>query len=130
MLFILAKIKSFFKKYWGILVGVFALVAYLLWKKKPEPDNTAAQIRQSGKDLSRDIDNIREGEKAAVDAEIQLHQQNSEEIKSKYEEKKDQLEDDVKAEAEQLFIEHKDDPEKLAEELSRVTGFRIILPKD
>lgn len=123
-------IKKFFKKYWAIFAGGIAIVAYFFWKKKPDSGELAPAVRQSGKQLAQDIDAVRQNEQVAVDNEIKVHQQNSEEIKSKYEEKKNQLDEETKEEADRLFEEHKDNPEKLAEELSKVTGFRIILPKD
>jgi hypothetical protein len=126
----LTGIKKFIKKYWGILVGSLALVLYFFWKKKPDTDTLPSDIIQSGKQLSHDVDTARDTERTALDEEDKQHSKKTEEIKIKYEEKKDQLDAATKAEAERLFVEYKDDPEGLAEELSIVTGFRVVIPKD
>lgn len=123
-------LKKFFKKFWGIFVGLGLAVVYILVKNKKKPDDISSGVRDSGKQLSDDTDVIRQGERDATDAEADRHNEQMDAIKQKYNEAKDKLDADTAAEADRIFQEHGDDPEALAQELFRVTGFTIIVPKD
>ena len=123
-------IKGFFKKFWALFAALGAFAVYLIVRNKKPADSLPSEIRSSNDQLADDVDSVRKNEQAALAAEAAEHAEKSEAIKKKYEAEKDKLDAATQAHAEKIFEQHKDDPEALAEELSRVTGFRVILPKE
>lgn len=126
----LSRLKTFFKRFWGLIVGLGIALTYFFLKYKKKSDDLAVGIRDSGKQLAEDVDEIRQGERAALENEAQHHVEKMDAIKKKYQEERDKLDAETVAEADRIIQQHGDDPMALAEELSRVTGFKIITPKD
>jgi acyl-CoA reductase-like NAD-dependent aldehyde dehydrogenase len=126
----LLQVKKFFKKFWGLLAGLGLAIVYLLVKYKKKPEDVAAGVRESGKQLINDVEAARAAERDAADAEAVRHAAQMEAIKQKYDQERDRLDAATTAEAERIFKEYGDDPVALAEELSIATGFKVVLPKD
>ena len=105
-------------------------ILYYIFRSKPSPVEDAAATRKSGKTLSDDTDKARAEEEARRQAEAKRHAAELEAIKKKYEEARSKLNAAEQAEADRIVKEHGSDPVALAQELSKVTGFKIIMPKD
>ena len=129
MLIFWNKVNDFLKKYWGY-IAMFAggMIAAVAFKKKPEPDDMK-MIRDSYDsqlDLSNQVrheENQKEDEaKKKLDDGLAL-------MEKQYSEKKKNLDDNKKQEIKTILQQHQDDPIGLAEKLSKVTGFKVIMPK-
>ncbi len=125
-----SKIKEFFRKFWLFFVAFGGVVAYFIVNRKKPIDNLPDDIRNSGKQFADDVDVVRRNEQQSLAHEAELHKEKTEAIKKKYEAEKEKLDEETKDKAEKLFESYKNDPKALAEELSKVTGFRVILPED
>jgi|APSaa5957512493_1039668.scaffolds.fasta_scaffold61983_2 F0F1-type ATP synthase membrane subunit b/b' len=127
----LKKIWTYIKNYWYVPVIVVAGIAvYFVTKNK---DNMFFQmfkkaLEQNKKDIEKiennNVNAEAERQKAQQDAEAYL-----EKVKEGYRKKMAELEDEKKQRAEEL-LENSDDPEKLAKELSKVTGWKYVPPED
>lgn len=124
------KIKTFFQKFWLFFIAFGGVVTYFFINRKKPIDNLADEVKASGDQFANDVDTVRQNEQRDLAQESQAHKERTEAIKKKYEAEKEKLDEETKDKAEKLFELHKDDPQALAEELSKVTGFRVILPED
>ena len=127
----LKKIWTYIKNYWYVPVVVVAGIAvYFVTRNK---DNMFFQMfKKALEQNKKDIEKI-ENNNANAEAERQKAQQDAEayleKLKEGYRKKMAELEDEKKQRAEEL-LENSDDPEKLAKELSKVTGWKYIPPED
>lgn len=127
----LKKIWTYIKNYWYVPVVVVAGIAvYFVTRNK---DNMFFQMfKKALEQNKKDIEKI-ENNNANAEAERQKAQQDAEayleKLKEGYRKKMAELEDEKKRRAEEL-LENSDDPEKLAKELSKVTGWKYIPPED
>jgi len=124
------RVTEFFKKFWMFFVALGGLATYFIIKNKKPIDSLPTEIRSSGDKFADDLDTIRKNEQSSLEKEKKEHQEKAEAIKKKYDAEKEKLDENTKAAAEKIFEQHKDDPEALAQELSRVTGFKVVLPQD
>lgn len=111
------------------LVAFGGIFYFFINRKKPS-DSLADDIKTSGNQFANDVEVARQNEQRDFAHESQVHKEKTEAIKKKYEAEKEKLDEETKDKAEKLFKLHKNDPQALAEELSKVTGFRVILPED
>lgn len=126
----LKKVKEFFKKFWGFFAAAGAFIAaYLVFRKKT-PDDSGPAVRGAGDSFADNSQAARDKERMLADAEAERHRRAYEEIVKKYNSEREKLDASAKAEADQIVKQYGTQPEKLAEELSKVTGFKIIMPKD
>lgn len=127
----LKKIWTYIKNYWYVPVVVVAGIAvYFVTRNK---DNMFFQMfKKALEQNKKDIEKI-ENNNANAEVERQKAQQDAEayleKLKEGYRKKMAELEDEKKRRAEEL-LENSDDPEKLAKELSKVTGWKYIPPED
>lgn len=126
----LVRVKQFFKKFWGLFVGLGLAVTYFLFKSRKKTEDLAIGIRSSGNQLNGVVDGVITGERTATDEEALRHKEKIAQLRKKYEEEKSKLDKAEAVEAEKIFNEHGNDPVTLAEKLSAATGFKIIMPKD
>ena len=124
------KVTEFFKKFWMFFAALGGLATYLIIKNKKSTDNLPSEIRSFGDKFANDVNVIRKNEQDAAAKEEKEHQEKTAAIKKKYDAEKEKLDENTKAAAEKIFEQHKDNPEALAQELSKVTGFKVILPQD
>ena len=127
----LKKIWTYIKNYWYVPVVVVAGIAVYFVTRNI--DNMFFQMfKKALEQNKKDIEKI-ENNNANAEAERQKAQQDAEayleKLKEGYRKKMAELEDEKKRRAEEL-LENSDDPEKLAKELSKVTGWKYIPPED
>jgi gas vesicle protein len=129
MLIFWNKVRDFFKKYWGyIAMFVGGVIAVLAFKKKSEPDDTKT-IRDSY-DSQLDLSNqVRHEENRKEDEAKKKLDDGLTHVEKQYSEKKKNLDDNKKQEIKTILQQHQDDPVGLAEKLSKVTGFKVIMPE-
>jgi len=129
MLIFWNKVRDFFKQYWGyIAMFVGGVIATLAFKKKPEPDDMKT-IRDSY-DSQLDLSNqIRHEENQKEDEAKKKLDDGLAHVEKQYSEKKKNLDDKKKQEIKTILQHHQDDPIGLAEKLSKVTGFKVIMPE-
>lgn len=129
MLIFWNKVRDFFKKYWGyIVMFVGGVIAVLAFKKKSEPDDTKT-IRDSY-DSQLDLSNqVRHEENRKEDEAKKKLDDGLAHVEKQYSEKKKNLDDNKKQEIKTILQQHQDDPVGLAEKLSKVTGFKVIMPE-
>jgi gas vesicle protein len=129
MLIFWNKVRDFFKKYWGyIAMFVGGAIAVLAFKKKSEPDDTKT-IRDSY-DSQLDLSNqVRHEENRKEDEAKKKLDDGLTHVEKQYSEKKKNLDDNKKQEIKTILQQHQDDPVGLAEKLSKVTGFKVIMPE-
>lgn len=126
-------IKNFLKKSWGwmllIPAAILALVV-LFWKNGKGWFKLLLAARESSQQEVEDVKNVREKEledqrknKEKIDKMlVQIQQKHYKEDVEFDENKKKQVEETVKT--------YGNDPNKLADELAKVTGFKVILPPE
>ncbi len=129
MLIFWNKVRDFFKKYWGY-IAMFAggVIAVLAFKKKSAPDDMKT-IRDSY-DSQLDLSNqVRHEENQKEDEAKKKLDDGLAHVEKQYSEKKKNLDDKKKQEIKAILQHHQDDPTGLAEKLSKVTGFKVIMPE-
>lgn len=125
------KITSILKKYWGLFLGLSAGLIFLFYKNKKKDDTSlSSEVRSSNRQLLNDIDHIRETENDRSKNEVIRHSQSMEVIKTKYDDLKERLNDEEKAECERILKQSGKSPKQLAEEFADFTGAKIILPEE
>lgn len=126
----ITKAWAFIKKYWALFALVIGVVVGIVF------------FRQRGSSFVDDLKKIQEAhedELKRIDEARMLERQQHEEnlkrlndtlvaVQKQYDEAKRDLDAKKKAEIEKLVKKHGDDPEKLAKELSALTGFTVIMP--
>lgn len=126
--------KKFFiilKKNWKIALLIFGVVfSFFLFKKK---DQTFLERLKTVQDEhEKEIKKLNE----AREKERRQHEENEArlketlaEIQVQYESEKKTLDQKKKAEIQVIVEKHGNDPDELAVQLSKVTGFKVILPE-
>jgi hypothetical protein len=129
----LKKTKEFFKKSWGwfllVPAGILGLVV-LFWKNGKDWFKLLLAVRESSQLETKEVRDIRE-------KEIEEQRKNKEKIDKVIEqmrlrhEKEDvELDESKKKQVDELLKSYNNDPDKLTDELAKVTGFKIILPPE
>lgn len=121
---------AFLKKYWGVFVVALGAIAagLFFYKKKTSFADDLKKIQESHDEELKQIQAAREQERLEHEANQKRLQATMDAIQKQYEADKQVLDEKKKAEIRRVFNEYKDDPEGLAEELSKKTGFRVIPP--
>jgi len=129
----LEKIKKFVKStwFWVLLVpSVFVAFIIAFWRNRSNLFELMQDIRASGKKEVEDIKKIREEELQSQSEADKLFERRMKKVEEDFAKEKKEFDEKKKNEVEQLLISTKSDPVKLAEELSKVTGFKIIFPEE
>ena len=130
------KIVAFVKSYWWLLILPLLAIMFLVdavfagtsWTKE-----LVELFKFSKQRHAEELKQIQAAHEAEIEARKRAeaqHREKLEQIQREYEASKKQLDLVMQDRAEQLFIKHRNDPQKLAEELARATGFKIVLPED
>jgi len=122
-------LTDFLKDYWGLIAGILGTLLLLMYKTN-KGDPLLKVVQKKGQDLADKINKARESEEERAAAEAARHEKAISDIKKKYDDVKENLNVIQVAEAERILELYKQDPQKLAEELSVLTGAKIIMPKD
>lgn len=129
----LEKTKEFFKKSWGwflfVPAGILGLVV-LLWKNGRDWFKLLLSVRESSQQEASDIRAIREKEIEEQKKNKEKIDKMIEQMRLRHEKEDVEFDESKKRQVEDLVKACNNDPDKLADELSRVTGFRIILPPE
>lgn len=126
--------KKFFlilKKNWKICILIFGVIfSFFLFKKRDQ--TFLERIEKIRGEHEKEIKQINE----AREKERRLHEENEtrlketlKEIQAQYESEKKLLDKKKKAEIQDIVEKHGNDPDELAIQLSKVTGFKVILPE-
>lgn len=117
------------KKYWYIIVAVLASIIYFLFFKKID-FNLTSTIKNIIDNHNSELDRIKNAEKEQ-DRQIILHEKEYQDamdiIEKKYTEKQKELTVKQKTDIKELL--DNSDNVKLAEELSKITGYKVIIKK-
>tara|TARA_Y100000310_G_scaffold345054_1_gene461444 strand:- start:2793 stop:3185 length:393 start_codon:yes stop_codon:yes gene_type:complete len=127
----LKKAWTYVKNYW--YVPVIAIMGAFLFLATRDNNNVFFQmfrnaLERNKKDLEEIEKNNAIATKAQRDAEARAAKQ-VEDIKKEYDKRKKELEQDKQERFEEL-MKKSDDPEKLAKELAKITGWKYIPPSD
>jgi hypothetical protein len=127
----LDRIKDFFKKFWGFFVAILGVGAgLLLVKKKVEYyDDFVQKLQQSHQKEVDEIKAAREEERKKYEENERKFKERMEIIEKEYETAKKELDEKKRTELINIVRKYGNKPDKLAERLAQVTGFKIILPE-
>lgn len=127
----MTKLWIFVKKYWHYLaLTVAALVGVLIFRKDLGSFIESYQkIKDVHDDELKKVDEARKEERVQKEAASKKLESTLRTIEERYEANNQALDKKKKKEVEKIVKTYSDDPELLAEELAKVTGYRIILPE-
>jgi len=130
MLF-LQSLLTFTKKYWQtILLVVVSVYAYYAVTKSREGVAETLKKMQAAYDAEMSqVDAARLEERKQHEANVERLQAELEAEKKDYEEKKKEFEDKRRTEIGTIVQKYGSDPSALADKLSQVTGFQVIIPE-
>jgi len=128
----LLSIKDFLKKFWGYLVtGVGIVIGLLIFKKRTTTYELEIEgLRSSHKKEIEDINNARDAERKQYEENERKFQEALKAIQKKYDDAKKDLDEKKKSDIKDIVVKYGNRPDILAQKLSEVTGFKIILPED
>jgi len=128
----LKNIEDFFKKFWGLFVAGFGVIACFLFVKKKEADTTdlIQSIEDSHKKEIEEINKAREAERQQYEENEKKYKATMVAIQEQYEKAKKDFDEKKKAEAATIVRKYANKPDQLAQKLAEVTGFKIVLPED
>lgn len=126
------KLWSYFKKYWKIIGCIlFAVFGLILLRRN---DNSLMQkfkdIDAIHKNELKKIEEARQKEREEWKESERKYQQTISIIRERYESDKKDLDKKKEKEIKQIVDNHGKDPQELALQLSKATGFQVILPEE
>ena len=129
MTLFLQKSWAFLKKNWRYVLAAVGTVAaiFLFRRDRTSLLTQLKEISESHKKEIKKIEEAHEEERKKNAEALKLLQKRLVDVQKQYEEAKVELDAKKKAEIEKLVKKHGNDPKVLAEKLSEVTGFKIIL---
>jgi septal ring factor EnvC (AmiA/AmiB activator) len=122
---------AYVKKYWSFAVLVLAMVFGYFLLRKTEQD-VAEQIKKIQDAHEKELNEIlraREEERQRLEENSKKLQAALESIQKQYETAKKELDAATRQKIQDIVEEHGDDPVALAQKLSEVTGFTVIMPQ-
>lgn len=121
----------FMKKNWSyLLLSLGSLLAFLFVKKqRSDFEDEKDKLRSDFEKEREREDAARKKERAAYDAALAKLERDLAEIQRQYDEQKRELDEKKKAEIKDILEKYQDDPDALAQKLSSVTGFKVVLPE-
>lgn len=125
-------IKNFFKKSWGYLVaGLGVVFGVMLFRKKVDHyENIVQKLQDSHQKQLDEIEAARKEERKKHEENERKYQERMALIEKEYEAAKAELDEKKRKEIEGIVKKYGDQPDKLAQRLADVTGFKIIMPED
>ena len=128
----LEKIVNFLKRFWiyfAIGLGVI-LGASIFLKKDNDYNDFIEKLQESYKKQLQEINDIRDQERAKYKENEQKYKETISLIEAEYEIMKQEFNDKKKKEVEKIVKKYDNKPNELAQKLSEITGFKIILPEE
>lgn len=126
-------LKNFLKKSWGwfllIPAGILGLVV-LFWKNSKKLFDLVVSVRQSGQQEVDDVKSAREKELEEQRKNREKIDKMLEQLRIRQEKERKEFDENKKKQVAAVVEACGNDPYKLADELSRVTGFKVILPPE
>ena len=126
------KAWAWIKKHWRLIVLVLSALAAVVLFRRNIVDfvEDYRKIQQIHSEELQEIERARQEEKTRLEANRLRLEQTLKTIQDQYDAEQLELDAKKKKEIKTIVEKHGDDPEALAEELSRVTGFRVIMPQE
>lgn len=126
------RLKDFFKKYWGLLIfAVFIVSSIAFYKKKVDVyESIMHKMQESHQKELDDVKKTREEERTKYEENEKKYKERMAIIEKEYETAKAEFEARKKTTAEKIIKNYGNKPDKLAEKLAEVTGFKIIMPAE
>ena len=129
----LEKTKNFFKKSWGWFLlapaAVLGLIV-LFWKNGKDWFKLLLAVRESSQLETKEVKEIREKEIEEQRKNREKIDKIIEQMRLRHEKEDVEFDESKKKQVDELVKSCNNDPIKLAEELARTTGFRIVLPPE
>lgn len=115
------------KRYWKIIAAVAGviIVYFFIRGQKTNFAQRLKEINDSHANEIKKINEIRQKERLELEENERLFDKRIEQIKLQYEKELADLDSRTRDRADQIMFTYRGDPDKLATELSRVTGFEI-----
>jgi len=128
----LEKIKNFFKNSWGYIVaGIGLIFGLTLFRKKVDHyENIVQKLQESHQKELDEIKKARDEERKKYEENEKKFQERMAAIEKEYDTAKKELDEKKRKEIEGIVKSYGNQPDKLAQRLTDVTGFKIILPED
>lgn len=128
----LDNIKNFFKKFWTYLVaGLGVALGVVLFKKKVDSyENIVQKLQESHQKELDEIEAARKEERKKYEENEKKYQERMAVIEKEYTDAKKELDEKKRKEVEGIVRNYGNQPDKLAQRLAEVTGFKIIMPED
>ena len=128
----LENIKNFFKKSWGYIVAGLSVVLGLMFfrKKVDHYENIVQKLQESHQKQLNEIEAARKEERKKHEENERKYQERMALIEKEYETAKAELDEKKRKEIEGIVKKYGNQPDKLAQRLADVTGFKIIMPED
>lgn len=125
-------IKNFFKRFWGYLaVALGAVLGIVFYKKKVDVyENIVQKMQESHEKELNDIKKAREEEREKYEENERKYKERMAAIEKEYEAAKIEFDAKKRTAAEKIVRTYGNKPDKLAEKLAEVTGFKIIMPEE
>ena len=132
MMLFLTKAWLAVKKYWKLIALVLgAIVGLFLFRGRITSfADDYKKVKDVHEEEIKKIEEAHEEERVRKQQAAEKLEKTLKVVEEEYAANTEKLDRKKKKEVETLVKEHGDDPNKLAEELAKVTGFKIILPSD
>ena len=111
-----------------ILGVVFSIL--LLRKQEGDFVERLRSIQEGHKNEIKKINEVREKERELHELNEEKYRKTIADIQTQYEAEKRELSEKKKKQVEVIVKKYGDDPEELALQLSKATGFQVILPEE
>jgi hypothetical protein len=127
----MSKLWVALKSSWKVIALIFfAIFGLILLRRRDQTlFDEIEEVRQSHREEIRKIEEAREKERLAHEKNMQRLQDDLALIRSQYEAAKMELSKKKEAEITKILSDFGSDPDRLALELQRVTGFKVIYPE-
>ena len=123
-------VKEFFRKSWGYIVaGISIFIGLFLFKRKS--DDYQLQIDDLKTVHKKELEEVykaRELERKQYEENEKKYQLALKSIQKQYDDAKKILDDKKKENIKEIIVKYGKRPDVLAQKLSEVTGFKVVLP--
>lgn len=128
----LNNIKDFFKKFWGLFATGFGIIfGMIIFRKKVDSyENITKKLQDSHQKQLDEIEIARKEEKQELEENEKEYRKKIVFIEKEYKTAKIKLDEKKRKEIEVIVKTYGNQPEKLAQRLTHVMGFKIIMPKE
>jgi hypothetical protein len=126
------KFKDFLKNNWAYLaIGLFVVLGFASYRKKVDAyENIVRSLQESHQKELDEIKKVREEERKGYEANERKYKERMAAIEKEYETAKIAFEEKKQSAVKQVISTTGGKPDKLAEKLAEVTGFKIVMPEE